>query len=637
MRRGRFRWDAFVLASTSAVLFHGLVTPRLMAPLFERPELPIEVAYLPEEEPSPSPSGAAPEEKPPAAEDDPLAMRQRPEAEPPAKEEEQPAPEPAEVEPPKPAPKLAEAKPAPPPPLTPLPRMTMVDQDQFPDEKDNPNARYLGQKNHRTQQDSTTRSTNLVRNQEGAEQSPSERSPQVQPEVGSKEQKVAELARERGVDQAIVRGQPRAGDQGSSERPPQKGPLAMRDLTPRTSTLAEKVRPGLERAEVDDGDLPPERLGRDLERGAAARNGEKVKLQLDHAAYDRIEGESVAAAERQRAARAEVSHAAGRWDRVQQKIAALRSSLENFAPTTRVGNQAELGTRAHPFAAYIAEMHRSIHKLWAFGFLTELDGKSSSNPLNDLERWVQLEVVVTGGGEVEKVSIVRPSGLAHFDAAAIDAVMASSPFRAPPEAIKSVDGKVYLDWRFHRDDRQCGTFGVDPHILTSVGATRNHDTSEVEKAPRVAPPRVLARPAPVAVAAPPGLGDEAPASPDGQVPDGAKDAAEGWFAAYVKGDQAWLAGWSAVPLTAQGEVAAKDATALRRLYGELLREAPKDRRLDAFEVLTAAGVRKLLGGLPPGGSGDGSMFFAVGTVKGEQFVLLLQKSNAGWRVAGIDR
>ena len=110
-----------------------------------------------------------------------------------------------------------------------------------------------------------------------------------------------------------------------------------------------------------------------------------------------------------------------------------------------------------------------------------------------------------------------------------------------------------------------------------------------------------------------------------------------FVAAYVKGDQAWLAGWSAVPLTAQGEVAAKDATALKRLYGELLREAPKDRRLDAFEVLTAAGVRKLLGGLPPGGSGDGSMFVAVGAVKGEQFVLLLQKSNAGWRVAGIDR
>jgi hypothetical protein len=238
---------------------------------------------------------------------------------------------------------------------------------------------------------------------------------------------------------------------------------------------------------------------------------------------------------------------------------------------------------------------------------------------------------------VEKVTIVRPSGVAAFDAAAMDTVMSAAPFSAPPQAIKSANGKVYLDWRFHRDDRQCGTFGVDPHILTTVGENQDHDTSEVEKQ-RVAPPRVLKRGSSSTENAAP---QQAPAATqqgaDGQVPDGARDAAQGWFAAYVRGDAGWLAGWSATPLGAGGQVAAHTAAEVKRLYADLLKEAPADRRLDSFEVLTAGGARAKLGGLPPGGEGDGSMFFAVGQVRGERFVLLLKKSDQGWRVAGIDR
>ena len=104
-------------------------------------------------------------------------------------------------------------------------------------------------------------------------------------------------------------------------------------------------------------------------------------------------------------------------------------------------------------------------------------------------------VVLNPDGSVDKLGIVRPSGYAPFDAAALDAVMSSAPFVRPPEAIRSVNGKVYLDWRFHRDDRQCGTFGVDPHILTAVAGKHEHDTTEVGRpgqegrpTPAVSPP-----------------------------------------------------------------------------------------------------------------------------------------------------
>ena len=55
----------------------------------------------------------------------------------------------------------------PPPPMVPLDhRKQMVDQDNFPDEQDNAEAKYLAQKNHRTQKETRAQATNLIRSVE---------------------------------------------------------------------------------------------------------------------------------------------------------------------------------------------------------------------------------------------------------------------------------------------------------------------------------------------------------------------------------------------------------------------------------------------------------------------------------------
>src|SRR5205823_393790 len=131
-----------------------------------------------------------------------------------------------------------------------------------------------------------------------------------------------------------------------------------------------------------------------------------------------IEGFAAAEAERRQAAKAERSHTAGRYDRYLKSMAALRSSIENFTPAVRPGNQSELGTRASPFAAYITAMHRQIHKLFTLGFLADIDARNDSAYANE-ELWTQLEIVVKGDGSVERVGIVRTSGLLAFDVAAI--------------------------------------------------------------------------------------------------------------------------------------------------------------------------------------------------------------------------
>ena len=107
-------------------------------------------------------------------------------------------------------------------------------------------------------------------------------------------------------------------------------------------------------------------------------------------------------------------------------------------------------------------------------------------------------------------------------------------------------------------------------------------------------------------------------------------------AAYARGDAAWLAGWSATPFTAAGETVAKDPAALKAMYKQLLSEAPGKRAPVGLAVLTTAGIRGKLGGLPPGGESS-DMLYAVGKAGGDEFILLLKKSSQGWRVCGVDR
>ncbi|HZS38254.1 MAG TPA: TonB family protein [Polyangia bacterium] len=543
--------------------------------------------------------------------------------------------------------------------------MQMVDQDQFPDEQDNADARFLGQKNHRTEKDQTAKNTNLVRPVESPNTATSEPNQNRDPDVGGKDHKIAELENHDGAPKTMPRSGPLAGDEGTRVGKSQaQGPLTMRDLTPRSSVKnveGQKQREGVELQERETGDLPMARIGRDAERGRAAQKGGHIKLSLDHHQYDEIEGYDTAEKERHQAARAESSHVKGRYDRYLAKAQAMRSSIENFVMDVKPGNQQELGTRASPFAAYITAMHRQIHKLWTFGFLSDIDLRTSKNDLYaNLELWTQLEIVVKPDGTVDKVGIVRSSGVLPFDVAAIDSVMSAAPFPVPPQAIRSANGKVYMDWQFHRDDRACGTFGVDPYILTTPGDNTEHDTSEtgagakeVYDAARAAQvhstkrheahetreegPRTLERePHQSAPSVRPRASAELAPPPVPEVTPEVHAAAEGWLAAYARGDARWLAGWSATPFTAAGETVAKDADALKAMYKQLLAEAPAQRKVESLDVLTPAGIRGRLGGLPPGGE-DSDMLFAVGKAGGEEFILLLKKSDQGWRVCGIDR
>lgn len=142
----------------------------------------------------------------------------------------------------------------------------------------------------------------------------------------------------------------------------------------------------------------------------------------------------------------------------------FKAAIENYVADVRPGNQTALNAAASPFADYISAVHRRIHRQFADKFLASLPSWGSS-PFADPTLHTLLEIIINRDGTIHRVGIVQSSGFLPFDFGAFEAVMRAQPYPAPPLAILSGDGRVYLHWGFYRNQRECGTFNAEPYIL----------------------------------------------------------------------------------------------------------------------------------------------------------------------------
>lgn len=654
------RRRTWLLSAGGSLAWHLFVVAPVIGRMLTAPPPPIELTYLELDEDKPAADEPARPPEPDKAE--PEKKAPEPDKPKPEPEKKKPKPEP------EPEPELAkrkpeEKKPEPPKPLEVMleQHLKMVDQDQFPEEQDNPDARYLAQKSHRAAQDVQAAERNLVQRMDG-EVAPSAPSENKDERVGEKQHKVAELQDRPGDPKRLPMSAP----------PPTPVPaapnqavakLAMvspQQATPRPATPT-PLSPEADGLQAPSAEQKPEaQLSQGKKEAAMGAPGQPgwSPPRLNHSDYDRIIGFDVAENERRNAARAERSQAVGRWDRLAERQAMLRSALENFLPGVRVGNQSELGTRAHPFAAYLAAVHRQIHRMWGDGFLADLDRKTSRD-VYDRSLVTALELSIRDDGALERVVIARSSGRLEFDAAAIDAVQNSAPFPTPPGSIKSKDGNVYVTWLFHRDERQCATDFVHAHILDTP---RKPGAAPKPLAPPPSRPVVASAeparpnegPAPslgAPVRGPPPKASSRPAEPAGEggesgrtpapspvmttVPEEARLTAERWLVGYEGSNLRTLTGNSALPFVAGGRTVAQDGASLRAYYEEMLGEGAP--RHDKIFYFTPAQIKKRLGRLPRGGDSDEAMFALVELHGGEDLILLLEPADKGWRVIGIDR
>jgi len=599
-----------------------------------------------------------------------------------------PTPRPPEVVPQQ-APEIAQVEPPPLTPVTPTPvpppppppeqkkkeeieksRMKAVEvPDQNEVKKAPDDAKFLSDKNRDVNEETHAKDTNLEKQQDG-KVAASDKSKVKSEDVGGEEDEIAQLettestaldaermeeSSKTGKDKSakgLLKGKEGEdgdkGEEGDDTKATKPGMMSMRGIEGRGAPGG----PLVER-EVN-GDGGSGRQGDGGKRGRAGEKGRRgIKTELEFDDYERIVGHDVSKKEQSQLARRTKSLRRGRWE---QKLAAIKSSLENFTPEVKPGNQTALKTRAAPFALYIARMHRRIHELWGFGFLEDLDDKPSSNEMNDWTLWTKIEIVVNQDGTVDKVNIARPSGVLAFDVAALDTVLSSGPFEPPPDAIRSADGKTYLHWAFHRDWRQCGTFGAEPYILTSPpkGGPRDKGMSDGEMLGRARTGRKEAgKPGAGGDHAGHGhgggepAGDEtaenaararagaAVASPDDPR---VKHVANLWLTGFAHNDLAKMIKVSGVPFHAGGGLVAQSGSEVGGVYRNILRET-RGRAIQEWKVLSAAGYRKALGSLPDGANPAPGDLFMVVRLKGEQFTVLLREHTASgeYRAVGFYR
>jgi len=529
-----------------------------------------------------------------------------------------PPPKPAQLPPPlvppPPPPPPEQPKPKQPPPPPP-PNMVMVEvkDDKHVVDKAADDAKALSDKNRDVAEETRAKETNLDKESEGQTVASRESDDHTSPDVGGPDDRIRQLEETKATTDQHIRETDHSGkdetakgaikgeggdngDEGTGDRNP--GVLSMRGIGGRGA--------------ITDNGKDGKKMGK---RGLPG-----VNTPLAFNDYERIMGKDRIDDERQVAAR-KMTSKKGRWER---KLDAVKSSLENFVPDIRPGNQTALKTRAHPYALYIARMHRRIHELWGFGFLEHLDGRGSDDPLNDQNLWVNLELSVNPDGTLHKVTIAKTSGKTEFDVAAVDTVITAGPYEATPEAIRSVDGRIYLRWGFYRNWRQCGTFNAEPYILTEVpddgGVGALDDGAMVKNIAKVPGKHKDRPPLGTKLVTPDdGLANQK-VSPDSTVKDQkALFAANQWVSAFATARVEKLVEHSSVPFYAGGKVAAQSLAELKEMYSGLVVEsgALKDWKLMTPAEYPGAGQ------LP-----DGDLVLQVRTAK-ESFAVVLHRTNSG--------
>ncbi|MBL4633510.1 MAG: TonB C-terminal domain-containing protein [Kofleriaceae bacterium] len=386
------------------------------------------------------------------------------------------------------------AAPPPPPPVAPPPMMKSV---EVPDENEveeaPDDATFLSDKNRDVAEETRATETNLLKAQNGKSIA-SVKSDLESEEIGGEEAQIFDLEdieeTAEKADQKNTKALGSASGQivrqhsGEAGEEGENGEAGDGQDAPKTPGLLSMRNP-IGRGALGTSGLPEETEGGEQgeggERGTRGTRGTRgPNLRLDQRNYERLVGKEVADREVAVAVHKK-SRRRGRWER---KQGMLRSALENFTPEVRPGNQTALKTRAAPFALYIARMHRGIHRRWGFGFLSDMDGKSANNPMNDMSLVTMLEIVILPNGSIDKMTIVRTSGLLTFDVAALSVIDESAPFESTPEKIRSPDGKVYMHWSFHRGPRQCGTFNARPFILSSARGSGGLDDTKLLRSSR---------------------------------------------------------------------------------------------------------------------------------------------------------
>jgi hypothetical protein len=211
----------------------------------------------------------------------------------------------------------------------------------------------------------------------------------------------------------------------------------------------------------DGGGEPQQGSRGTSSREQGARAGAAANLKLTWSQFESTFGSEELKA--QRDAYLEQRRTLAKGGRNEEQWRKFRAAVENYVDQVKPGNQTALNAAASPFAAYLAAVHRSIHREFAMKFLRSLP--LLGGPFADPNLRTRLAIVINQDGTLYQVGVIQTSGFTPYDFGAWNAVTRAAPFPEAPKKILSGDGRVYVHWDFYNNERQCGTFNAEPYIL----------------------------------------------------------------------------------------------------------------------------------------------------------------------------
>jgi hypothetical protein len=196
---------------------------------------------------------------------------------------------------------------------------------------------------------------------------------------------------------------------------------------------------------------------------------DRIKTGLSWSAFEKtFESTALAARQEYEAKSMEKRRGGMRFGALTGKV---KAAMENNRSWVAQAPQEQLSpAQVQTFRAYLESTHDKIHALFADGFLASLTSLDPADPLNNMELVTMMEFEILADGKINEVHVLRTSGIAVFDAAAVHSLYASSPFLRPPKEILSWNDRAYFRWGFYRNHRKCGVFNAEPYKLLAPGA-----------------------------------------------------------------------------------------------------------------------------------------------------------------------
>jgi hypothetical protein len=143
-----------------------------------------------------------------------------------------------------------------------------------------------------------------------------------------------------------------------------------------------------------------------------------------------------------------------------------------------------------PFAIFLNKLHRAVHPQFADEYLGKGHGVVNSDD------HAAVELVIDGkSAALIRANIIRSSGDAGLDAAALTAFQKALPVTPVDPLIVSADGRIYLTWELYRNpDYACSTYFAHPYMLTDEST----NAACLAPPPDAAPASLADSPKPVA-------------------------------------------------------------------------------------------------------------------------------------------